>query len=76
MLDGKLQLIISAPAQEPVEAFADEVLEGIVPKLLALSPPRLKVTLTTSEPPRPSLVPYARERVAVLSLGRSGLRGG
>jgi hypothetical protein len=44
------------------------VLDGVAPGLLDDGVPRLKATLTSADPPRLSVVPLSRERLALLSL--------
>jgi hypothetical protein len=64
----KLQYVLRAPATEPPERFAARVLRDLAPRLLAAGPASLKVTLTTERPPRWSIVPCRRGRIAVISL--------
>jgi hypothetical protein len=63
----KLQYLLRAPAAESVGAFRDRVL-ACGARLLASGPARLKVTFTAEEPPRLSVMPFRRGRVALVSL--------
>jgi len=63
----KLQYLLRAPAAESVRAFRDRALAGGA-RLLASGPARLKLTFTAEEPPRVSVLPFRRDRVALVSL--------
>jgi hypothetical protein len=63
----KLQYLLRAPASESVEPFRDRSLAAGA-RLLASGPARLKLTFTAEEPPRISMVPFRRDRVALVSL--------
>jgi hypothetical protein len=63
----KLQYLLRAPATEPVDAFRSRALE-LGSRLLVRGPGRLKLTVTSEEPPRLSVVPYRRDRLALVSL--------
>ena len=63
----KLQYLLRAPATERVEVFRDRAL-AVGARLLACGPARLKLTWTTEEPPRLTMMPFRRDRVAVVSL--------
>jgi hypothetical protein len=63
----KLQYLLRAPAREPAFAFQARVLD-LGSRILGHGPARLKLTLTSDEPPRLSVVPYRRDRLALVSL--------
>jgi hypothetical protein len=63
----KLQYLLRAPAAEPVAAFRSQAL-AVGARLLASGPARLKLTFTAEEPPRVSVMPFRRDRVALVSL--------
>jgi hypothetical protein len=63
----KLQYLLRAPATEKVEAFRDRTL-ATGARLLAGGPARLKLTFTAEEPPRLSVAPFRRDRIALVSL--------
>jgi hypothetical protein len=63
----KLQYLLRAPATESAGAFRDRVLAAGA-RLLACGPARLKLTFTAEEPPRLSVMPFRRGRVALVSL--------
>jgi hypothetical protein len=63
----KLQYFLRAPSTETAGAFRGRIL-ALCSQLLAHGPARLKVTLTSDEPPRLSIVPYRRDRLALVSL--------
>jgi hypothetical protein len=63
----KLQYLLRAPPTESVEAFRDRAL-ATGERLLANGPARLKLTFTGAEPPRFSVAPFLRDRIAVVSL--------
>jgi hypothetical protein len=67
----KLQYVVRGPEGASAESFRRRVVESLVPRLLEHGPARLKVTLTTRDPPRLAVVPYARRRVALVSLWES-----
>ena len=63
----KLQYLLRAPAGESVKRFRDRALASGA-RLLASGPAQLKLTYTAEEPPRLSVVPFRRDRVALISL--------
>jgi len=63
----KLQYLLRAPATDAVSAFRARAL-SLGSRLLARRPARLKLTLTSEEAPRLSIVPYRRDRLALVSL--------
>jgi hypothetical protein len=63
----KLQILLRAPASRPGAAFRDEVLD-VATRLPASGRQALKVTLTDRDAPRLSVVPYRRDRLAVISV--------
>lgn len=63
----KLQYLLRAPAAAPLPAFGARALECGA-RLLAHGPARLKLIYTHEEPPRLSVVPYRRDRVALVSI--------
>jgi hypothetical protein len=63
----KLQYLLRAPASEPAAAFGARALR-CGERLLAHGPARLKLTYTCEEGPRLSVVPYRRDRVALVSV--------
>ncbi len=67
----KLQYLLRAPATEGVEAFRDRALAA-GERLLAHGPARLKLTWTTEEPPRLTMMPFRKDRLALLSLWDEG----
>lgn len=69
----KLQYLLRSPFAEPAVAFRVRVL-ALASKLLDRGPVRLKVTLTSQDPPHRSIVPYRRERLALISLWTEAAR--
>ena len=67
----KLQYLLRAPATERVEAFGDRAL-AVGARLLARGPARLKLTFTAEEPPRLTILPFRRDRIALVSLWDEG----
>lgn len=67
----KLQYLLRAPATEGVEAFRDRAL-ACGARLLVGDPARLKLTFTAEEPPRLSVMPFRRDRLALISLWDPG----
>ena len=67
----KLQYLLRAPATEGVEAFRDRAL-ACGARLLAGGPARLKLTVTAEEPPRLSVMPFRRDRLALVSVWDGG----
>ncbi len=63
----KLQYLLRAPATEGAAAFRDRAL-AVGARLLASGPARLKLTFTAEEPPRLSVMPFRRDRLALVSL--------
>jgi len=63
----KLQYLLRAPATESVGAFRDRAV-AVSGRILAYGPARVKLTYTTEEPPRFSVMPFRRDRLAVVSL--------
>jgi hypothetical protein len=63
----KLQYLLRAPATEPVEDFRARALAAGA-RLLEQGPARLKLTLTTEAAPRLGVVPYRRDRLALVSV--------
>jgi hypothetical protein len=63
----KLQYLLRAPATAGAGAFRDRAL-AVGARLLASGPARLKVTFTAEEPPRLSVMPFRRDRLALVSL--------
>lgn len=63
----KLQLVVRPAAPERHAPFAVRVRDRLVPALLDRDPAGLKVVVTERPPPRPSLVPFSRAPVAVIS---------
>ena len=72
MATTKLQYLLRAPASEPVREFRARVLDDLAPRLLEQGAAPLKVTLTAEEPPRLSVIPFRRERIALFSLWDAG----
>ena len=64
----KLQYLLRAPPTLPVGAFRARVLDEIAPRLLADGPSRLKLTVSRAESARLSVIPYRRDRLALLSI--------
>ena len=67
----KLQYLLRAPAAESVGAFRDRAL-ACGARLLTCGPARLKLTFTAEEPPRLSVMPFRRDRLALVSLWDEG----
>jgi hypothetical protein len=67
----KLQYLLRAPSTEGAEAFRDRAL-AVGARLLASGPARLKLTVTAEEPPRLSVMPFRRDRLALVSLWDEG----
>jgi hypothetical protein len=70
----KLQYLLRAPATEGAQAFRDRAL-ACGARLLARGPARLKLTFTAEEPPRLSVMPFRRDRLALVSLWDDGEPG-
>jgi hypothetical protein len=70
----KLQYLVRAPAEERAGAFRDRMLAAGA-RLLASGPARLKLTCTAEEPPRLSVMPFRRDRLALVSLWDEGTPG-
>jgi hypothetical protein len=64
----KLLFLLRAPAARPLAELRSWVQGDLAACLLAASPARLKVTLSTEEPPRLALIPYRRQRIVMLSV--------
>ncbi len=71
----KLQYLLRAPAAEGVGAFRERAL-ATGASLLASGPARLKLTFTAEDPPRVSVMPFRRERLALVSLWDEGTPDG
>jgi hypothetical protein len=67
-MTAKLQFLLRAPASRPLDDFDAFVQQEVAPAVLGLNPARLKLTLTGKEPPRLSIVPYRRDRLALISI--------
>ena len=67
----KFQYLLRAPASESVAAFRDRTL-ACGARLLACGPARLKLTFTAEEPPRLTVMPFRRDRLALVSLWDEG----
>ncbi len=64
----KMAYIIRGDSSEPVQMFRERVLWDFVPRIIERDPLRLKITATAMDPPRFSIIPYRRERIALVSL--------
>lgn len=64
---SKLQVLVRGERDTPCDAFARAVLGDLAPVLLEAGATRLKVTLTEEPPPRLSVIPFSRRRIALLS---------
>ncbi|MBI5501439.1 MAG: EthD domain-containing protein [Deltaproteobacteria bacterium] len=64
----KLQYLVRGPERRPLDAFGADVLIQLAPRLLALSPARLKLTFTADTPPRLSVIPFRRTPLALISV--------
>ncbi len=67
----KLQYLLRAPQTESVGAFRERALAAGA-RLLAHAPARLKLTFTAEEPPRISVMPFRRDRLALVSIWDEG----
>lgn len=67
----KLQFVLWGSQKSSPAAFSRRVVESLIPRLMDHDPAKLKVTFTTREPPRFSVVPFGRRRLAVVSLWES-----
>ncbi len=65
---SKVQLLLRAEHSVPSREFGDRVMQGVIPRVLELNPQRLKVTVTDLDPPRFSVIPFSRRRIALLSV--------
>lgn len=63
----KLQYLLRGPATESVGAFRERAL-SCGARLLASGPAGLKLTFTAEDPPRFSVMPFRRDRLALVSL--------
>jgi hypothetical protein len=63
----KLQYLLRGPANEGAAAFRDRAL-ACGARLLARDPARLKLTFTAEDPPRLSVMPFRRDRLALVSI--------
>ncbi|MBN1533414.1 MAG: hypothetical protein JXA20_12170 [Spirochaetes bacterium] len=64
----KMVFILRGERTEPVNSFRHRVLDRFIPRLLEGTAVRCKATLTAADPPRLSITPYRKERVALVSL--------
>jgi hypothetical protein len=64
----KLQFLLKAEGQVSYDTLAEDLHARIVPRLAALSPAGLNVVWTNEAPPRLSLTPFRRSRVALISV--------
>lgn len=67
----KLQYLLRGPATEGTPAFRDRALAAGT-RLLASGPARLKLTWTDEDPPRLTMMPFRRDRLALVSLWDDG----
>lgn len=63
----KLQYLLRGPATESAGAFRERAL-ACGARLLASAPAGLKITFTAEDPPRLSVMPFRRDRLALVSL--------
>jgi hypothetical protein len=63
----KLQYLLRGPSTEGAGAFRDRALAACG-RLLAAGPARLKLTCTAEDPPRLTVLPFRRDRLALVSL--------
>jgi hypothetical protein len=66
----KLQYLVRAPSTLHPGVFQQQILEDLTPRLLAHQPARMKITLTAEEPPRLSVIPFSKARIALISVWR------
>jgi hypothetical protein len=64
----KLQYLLPGAIDEPIAAFKRRMVEEVGPRLLAGDPQKLKLTYTAAAPPRISIVPLRRDRIALASI--------
>ena len=53
---------------EPPDAFRARVIDAFIPEIIADAKAPCKVTLTTADPPRLSITPYKKKRIALVSV--------
>jgi hypothetical protein len=63
----KLQYVLRGPATESAGAFRERAI-ACGARLLSSGPARLKLTFTAEDPPRISVMPFRRDRLALVSL--------
>ncbi len=69
---NKIQLVVWAPRGLSIEGFARLVREDLLPKVLEKEPSKLKLTFTTEDPPRASIIPFERRGLALFSIWDEG----
>jgi hypothetical protein len=68
----KLQYLLRGPATEGAKAFRERAL-GAGARLLAAGPARLKLTYTEENPPRLTMMPFRKDRLALVSVWDEGV---
>jgi len=65
---AKYIYLIRPRGQADLNTFKSQIFKGLVPKLLALNPDKLKVDLTEPKCPRLTVLPLRRENLAMISV--------
>lgn len=65
---GKIVFILKGDKNEPVARFRQRVVDRFLPEILGNGDRRCKLTMTAVDPPRLSITPYKKERLAMISL--------
>jgi len=68
MASTKLAFVLRGKPPTSAAALSSRVIDELAPEWLAADPARLKLAVTTSAPPRLSVVPFRRQPVALVSL--------
>lgn len=71
----KMIFILKGGTHEPLDAFRRRVLDAFVPGILDGTNTPCKATLTTVDPPRLSITPYRKDRIALISIWESRASG-
>jgi len=64
----KLVFLLRSNVSEPANSFRERILLELSPRILGCKPMRYKINLTSADPPRISITPYRRDRIALISI--------
>jgi hypothetical protein len=64
----KIVFLLKGERNVPADAFRKKVLEAFIPEILAGTKTPCKATLTTVDPPRLSITPFRKDRIALISI--------